>query len=260
MEQTNFNETVAKLAEKAIQPRSIEAYLPDNTRANLLALPIDLKIQDLNHLMNNPLRIKESRSLNKPDGFCEYLNDFKNASTRIFGNPYETCVFNAVIDHHNIDLPEWGEHQAKLELKSTVPWSVWVNNEKNKMNHRQFINFIEDNIVDVVKPDHAALLESVREFNSDERFTKKSEVKGHGQKIDVSGELVISDIPEIITLGLSPYRYVKHYETEIRVSVHTGEDGVKFSYAMTNKDRILERVYDDLVDFVTEKTNLTIYT
>lgn len=55
MEQTNFNETVAKLALKSAEPKQVEVELPDGRLANFLMSSKDLVLHDLDCHMDNPL-------------------------------------------------------------------------------------------------------------------------------------------------------------------------------------------------------------
>jgi hypothetical protein len=55
MEQTNFNEKVAKLALKSAEPKQVEVELPDGRLANFLMSSKDLVLHDLDCHMGNPL-------------------------------------------------------------------------------------------------------------------------------------------------------------------------------------------------------------
>jgi uncharacterized protein YfdQ (DUF2303 family) len=259
MEQTNFNETVAKLALKSAEPKQVEVELPDGRLANFLMSSKDLVLHDLDSHMGNPLSINESKPLNKPDGFIDYINDFKGTSSCIFGAPQSRTPLTAILDYHGKDEPSWCRHQCELTLASTIPWQKWTGAESSAMSHKEFINFIKDNIQDVTAPEHAKLIESVMQFESDLKVKSKSKVEGHGESKTIDTDFKTSDVPEIIKVGLAPYRYVKHYEAIVRVSVREGERGVMFSLSITNKDRILEAVFDDLVEVVAEKTGLKVY-
>lgn len=259
MENQNIAKSVEDLALKSAEPKQITALLPDGSEQPMLLTSKNLQVHDLSEMMDRPKAIESCRSLNKPQGFIEYINDFKGESSCIFGSPESFTPFVAVLDYHSKEKPSWCHHKCELALTSTTPWLKWTRSESSAMRHKDFINFIKDNVQDVTSPDHAGLIESIMQFESDLKVKSKSTVSGHGESNTLERDFKTSAIPEIIKVGLAPFRYLKHYEAVVRVSVKQGERGVEFAIQITNKDRILEAVFDDLVDMVSSETGLKVY-
>lgn len=162
----------------------------------------------------------------------QYLHRFKDADSIMFGDVMTSKV-TAILDYHvrptanapEVDgasvnagipasepaKPRHSAHRAVLQLRHAQEWAVWTTANEKLMTHVNFANFLEENAMDVINPDGAALLELIRDLNVKSGSTFKSQVRqGDVVKVeyqksdDVSSKEEI-EMPVGFTLNIPVY-------------------------------------------------------
>lgn len=190
------------------------------TRASIGGKPFVIiedrqKIQSLEDLQRNPTRKIGHPKFTQAPSFCAYVNDHKDAATRLYiPTPIQ---FVAVIDHHAATpagSPDWAQHRATLDLKPSQEWNLWNGKQLAKMDQRAFAQFIEDNLDEITSPEGAELLDLVRSIKATQHAEFSSVVDEKPGVFQMSyaqtakttagqkGEL---EIPTGFVLTLSPY-------------------------------------------------------
>jgi hypothetical protein len=161
---------------------------------------------------------------------CQYLHRFKDADSIMFADVTGSKI-TAILDYHvrptaNITdrptpqqagaegkpaFPRHSAHRAVLQLRHSQEWAVWTGQNEKLMSHVNFANFLEENAMDVINPDGAALLELIRDLNVKSGSTFKSQVrqgdvvKFEYQKADDVSSKEEIEMPVGFTLSIPVY-------------------------------------------------------
>ncbi|MER8083803.1 DUF2303 family protein [Streptomyces sp. NPDC094048] len=158
------------------------------------------------------------------DSFTAYFDKHGNSESEVYAD-VEARTITAVLDAHTGTEARWGGHRLELRLRHTSAWRAWTGADNQLMTQAAFAEFIEDNLVDLVEPDSATMLELAQsfeattsaEFQSSQRldsgqrtFTYAEEVQA---KAGHKGEITI---PATLVLALRPFEGAEAYRVTAR--------------------------------------------
>jgi uncharacterized protein YfdQ (DUF2303 family) len=109
----------------------------------LAIVPDSHKLLDLEKYTEQPARFRGLFGTLLIQEFISYINENGSSSTGIFVNPEEAQA-QAIINMGYIDLPQWGDHKAALNLKKSPEFGALLSYRNSKMNQQEFIDFAED--------------------------------------------------------------------------------------------------------------------
>jgi uncharacterized protein YfdQ (DUF2303 family) len=211
--------------------------------------------------LDTPRRKRAKVALYEAASFIDYLNRHKIAgATHIFGRATETAAgFSAVIDYHGAadGRAAWGEHHVALTMEITPEWARWMKFNATYLPQQAFAEFIEDNLLDIVEPDPATLLEVAQglqgmknvQFKSG-RNLKDGAVKFElVETIELSGSTQRRDatfsVPDKFKVALVPYVGANGVEIEARLRFRIGNDGsVSFAYILNRPYKVIETAFN----------------
>ncbi|MFJ8224917.1 DUF2303 family protein [Streptomyces griseus] len=171
-----------------------------------------------------PARKSGTTVVRDVDSFLAYFDKHGDESTEVYAD-VESQTITAVLDAHTADDPRWGGHRLELRLRSTPSWRAWVGASGELMSQGMFAEFIEDNLLDLVEPDSATMLELAQsfeattsaEFQSSQRLDsgqrRFSFVEDVQAKAGLKGEITI---PATLTLALRPFEGTEPYKVTAR--------------------------------------------
>ena len=115
----------------------------------------------------------------------QYLHRFKDADSLMFADVTNSRI-TAILDYHvrpvantpvemqqPVDAgvranegakPRHSAHRAVLQLRHSKEWQVWTGMNEKLVKHAQFIDFLEENALDVQNPSAAGVLEICRDL------------------------------------------------------------------------------------------------
>lgn len=143
-----------------------------------------------------PKIISLTTQLQTSMALAQYLHRFKDMDSIMFADVAGNKI-TAIVDYHvrpaanfshaglevpagikdNPATPRHSAHRAVLQLKHSQEWATWTSRNEKLMSHTDFANFLEENAIDVVSPDGAALLELTRDLQVKGGVTFKSSVR-----------------------------------------------------------------------------------
>lgn len=172
---TNMNQTLLDAGSALGAPKVVPGYLP------VVIVPDGFTAEPLFHETLPPLpdHIRQTVNFHSADSFIGYLNVFKDNLTRVFCAVPATGLtgcpaFEAILDYHTAvanHLPSRCSHRAKYTCPLSLEWLTWAGCHGKPMTQKEFVEFVDDNVVDIVSPKAADVLELARDFNA------KTEVK-----------------------------------------------------------------------------------
>lgn len=139
-----------------------EADLPEEVRGQLLALPMSMRVHDLQeHLdkrLTAPRRTKGTARHTTLASFIDAVNRFKvecedqRFSSAVFAvDDMNAPKLLCVVDYHGHGRPQFGEHVIEYAFPLSDEWRAWDAAFKKPMSQSDFAAFLEDRITDVIE-------------------------------------------------------------------------------------------------------------
>ena len=227
----------------------------DSHDLDYLVVPEASKYFDLDKYREKPRRIEQKVQFTTLNAFIFYVNRWAKDET--FVSCDRSNQIYATIDYHNHNLATaaWCEHVATLLALVTPEWKVWTGGEKQRMEQRQFVNFLEDNAEDI-KTDLGKLLSSVKEVTIGQTGSTKSRVSATENDLAAHKNVTVaSGLPDIIELGLRPWQYSETYLVKARPFIHF-EEGKQpeFSYHLVNTEKVKEVAFEKAAALIEAQT------
>jgi hypothetical protein len=202
------------------------------------------------------------------DSFGRYVNEHKNADTRIFAvvaNGQHQIV--AILDFHG-SAPAWGNHTARFTPEFSRQWRLWSEINGNPMLQSAFINFIERNIVDVKNPTAAAMLELLEyvEAKQDARFENKLAVTDGKTKVLFEEDLTVAtgrttktgmfELPRSLTTSFPVLKGAAAEELPWRLRPSVQNRQLMFTLDLPHAAQLVDQRHFDLLAQVKELTGI----
>ena len=205
----------------------------------------DMKLIDLNELLDKPSGIKANVTVETAESFIEYFDHFADDHSVIFCD-VKNAQFKGAIDYHDVNSPSWVNHIVNYECVQTDEWEMWLDHNHNKFNQTDFAFFIEQAIEDINKPVGAEMLEIVTSLktNSNVKFTSSKRLSDgqtqfeYFEKVDGSaGEKGQLKIPEEFELGIHIFKGGDAYlvKAKFRFRISQGELTMWYDLIRPNK-------------------------
>lgn len=156
--------------------------------------------------------------------FLAYFDKHGDDDSEVYAD-VERRTITAVLDAHTGEDARWGGHRLELHLRETAAWRAWTSMDGQLVPQGQFAEFVEDNLVDLVEPDSATMLELAEsfevttsaEFQSSQRLDsgarKFSYVEEQTGKAGHKGDITI---PATLTLALRPFEGCEPFKVTAR--------------------------------------------
>ena len=226
-----------------------------------------------------PRRIAARASFYECASFCAYINAHRRPGfTTLFGVATETSAgFSAVIDYHGAAaagaaVPAWCEHVAGLTMQITPEWARWMNKNAQFMPQQAFAEHIEDNLLDIIDPSPAELLEVAQGLSGMKNVSFKSgrnlrdgAIKlEYVEQIEISGSTTRRDsttrVPATFRLGIVPYIGAAGVEIEARLRFRIGNDGsLSFAYVLNRPYKVIETAFAVTREEIEKATALPVH-
>ncbi|MGW7196613.1 DUF2303 family protein [Streptomyces chryseus] len=188
------------------------------------------------------------------DSFMAYFDKHSDASTEVYAD-LESRTITAVLDAHTKDGARWGGHRLQLRLRPTTAWSTWMAQDGQMLKQEAFAEFIEDNLVDLVEPDAATMLELAESFEATTSASFQSGTKlASGQrqltyvedvqaKAGSRGDIVI---PAVLKLALRPFEGSDAFAVTARFRYRLANQVLTLGFKIERPDDVLANAFDDV--------------
>lgn len=198
--------------------------------------------------------------------FVDYITKHGLSATEVWADTARHQLVGVINAHEESDgqlVPGdagHGDHRVVLELTATPAWKAWTGRDKQWMGQAEFAEHIEDNVLDVVTPDGATMLEIAQSFHATTGVTFKSATRLHSGEAQLmyeentgasAGHKGDLEIPTRFSLAVQPYcgqGELAGIEARFRYRIRSGE--LLLSYALSQPDVILRNLFDEIVNTV----------
>ena len=203
--------------------------------------PAGYALTPLPRLADAPLPdyIRQTVNLNTAESFSAYVKAFGSDASRIFalwpGVGAASGYFAAILDYHpdgGVKVPSPGRcaHRAVYDCPLSLPWKAWSAEDGKPRAQADFIEFLLANGSDIRKPEGAAVLEMVSNFES------KTDVTFASKVCRVTGGLALA-YKEDVTAGSQGGTLKVFEEMTLAIPVFEGGKPVEVKCRMAWKPR-----------------------
>lgn len=238
-------------------------------------------------LLQRPRSLFRLVKFTSADSFCKYLNEFPTGTTRCYatlpavtidlpfepGNgpvPATTDPFriNAIIDDHADGFPSWCDHHARLELARSKEWAEWLAIHRTPMTQRQFAEFIEDHIGQIVIPDGARMLDIASAINVSTSAAFKSAVRLDNGQVQIQYVETVKDenqdgackIPQTLGLEMPVFDFCDPVTVTARLRYRICEGKLSLSIILDNAAKIESDIFiEEVCHRVASETKRPLY-
>lgn len=243
----------------------------------------DLKVLDLNELekpyLDRPRRKRGTVHVQDADSFIGYLAKHALSETEVWADPAKRALVGVINAHTEADhnaaqsdlvpgLAGHRDHRVVLDLVVTKPWATWTGLDKKWLDQPTFAEHIEDNLVDVIHPDAATMLEIAQslqattnsEFQRAERLHNGQVTFRHVETTTAAaGQQGEFEVPTEFSLGLAPFEGADLKEVVARFRYRIRNGSLALSYALVRPDDVIREAYLEHVNAVSDAIDRPIF-
>lgn len=180
---------------------------------NGVLVPPGYKLEKLYNPDQLSIFITAAPVFNEAESFIRYVNTYKagGPATQIFASINDSKL-TAILDYHKPSEPSSLRHTAVLKLRHSPEWERWTSFAERWQTQVNFAEFVEENLLYILEPEGAKLLEMVTNFTENRTVTFASKVNIRNGSIamtyndeDAGKETGQVSIPQKLTLALAVY-------------------------------------------------------
>ncbi|MCC6921405.1 MAG: DUF2303 family protein [Alphaproteobacteria bacterium] len=220
---------------------------------------IERELAPLNPLLSDVIR--ERVTVLSAASFIDYGTQFRNSGSRLFVDmqaPEVTLDF----DYHNDVGPGHRGHVLTWQMRTSLNWQRWTGIDGKPLTQRQFVEFLEENEIDVREPAGAALREILQAVEGtrnvsftnatrlangdiDLKWVEETEAKTKGGQT----------LPGSFTLGL-PIFFGDREATAVKALLRYKVEGGKLSFTVILHRR--QEIFEEAVQAEAAKAAATL--
>lgn len=227
---------------------------------------------------DRPRRAKGVQVLATVQSLIDWVNRHKTPETYITADEKGT-TFKAVFNGHtpNSDavssLPGHGDFGAAYNCPLSDEWRRWIGksqhdrDEKKGMGHAEFIQFIEDNMLDITQPDSAAMLVAIRSFEAKRDVQFKS-----AKRLD-NGDVAFAyvedtqqqtpaghlSLPSKFEITIPVFQGGKLYAIDANLRYRVGPGGLVLFYELVRPHKSLEHAFNEVSEQIRTGTSVPMF-
>lgn len=244
---------------------------------------------------DNPRRKTGTRALTTAASFIAYANAHKEVgATAIYAKKSNTS-FEVVFNDHEPNhqpatgmppegsadpsevlsvsfsegIPGHGDFKASYACPQSIEWKRWMaksQHEKDKkegMQQAEFMQFLEDNLPDIIKPEGAILLTAARSFEAKKDVAFKSATRLEDGSITFNYDEKVNEVtqagkialPSEFTINIPVFEGGVKYQIDARLRYRVGGGGLVLWYELVQTHKILEHAFNTVREQIAQGVN-----
>lgn len=210
----------------------------------VIVAPRGWAVHDISKTLPPPPRIRQHVELLTLESLVSYVEVFVNADSAIFANETD-AKYEVVLDYHhqNQDVEEGRgacDHIARYACPRSDAWQIWTLNDGKPKSQLDFARFIETNLIDIVKPVSADMLQIVlnlqvhktAEFKGDLRLDSGGTKLSYDETVRGSARVGDLTIPDMFQLAVPVFVDGTRYELNARLRYRLDEGKLSLWYEL----------------------------
>jgi len=185
-------------------------------------VPNGYTLQDVSNPDRLRDHIRQSITVDDRESLTSYANRFSDVRSILIAD-YDGGKITGHLDwHHNNEAklkPQHASHSVTLKLRDSEEYLRWSKMEGEMHSQEDFALFIEENVADVINPDHSVLLEICRDLEATQGVSFKTGTRldnGDRTFLYETQTHVKSEVAVPTEIGLSIPLYNGENPTDIR--------------------------------------------
>jgi uncharacterized protein YfdQ (DUF2303 family) len=240
----------------------------DGKGVPFVLVPEGYTVEDVEGMLPKPVITRRAVRLLDSSSFIRYVNNFKLENTILFANDQETGgpTVKGVIDYPSKNQAEHGAHTVTFAPTLSEQWKRWTALSGKPQSQAAMAAFLEENIIDVVEPVAADLMEVCLSMEATMKGAFRSGVRLHNGNVQLTysetteasagdGRLVI---PEKIVLGIPVFEHDDAYRVEAWLRYRINEGKLLLIIELHRKKFILDDAFAHFVSKIETETSLPV--
>lgn len=244
---------IATLAQRAIDPKEVEPggiYLVATANG-------DVQKFDLTGPEHTGALARKTGTTVVRDGesFLAYYAKHHDDPTEVYSD-VEALSVTAVLNAHDADVPDFGDHRLILSLRRTKAWTEWLALDGKLVDQDRFANFLEDQLPYLDTPDAATMLEIAQsikattkaEFQSSSRLQsgerKFSFVEDTKASAGSKGDIAI---PETFVIAVPPFEGAGAYRMTARFKYRLGGGQLALGFKLEQPEERAKAAFAEIL-------------
>lgn len=227
-------------------------------------VPKGYELKEITDPERLPRAIRQKVTVDERASLVAYANRFSDARSMLVAD-YDKGQIVAYLDwHHGSDgelVPQPNRHAATLQLRDSEEYARWSQMEGKLHSQDEFAHFIEENVSDVIDPDHSALLEICRDLEATQGVSFRSGVRlDNGDRTFVyenetrtKGEL---QVPTEIRLSIPLYQGEGPSDVKAKFRFRVGPGGLQLGFQWHRVEYIRQATFRAMATQAAEETGL----
>ncbi|HEX7853817.1 MAG TPA: DUF2303 family protein [Sphingobium sp.] len=284
---------VRKLVEEYYVPTTITVKDPltgaeapaELGRDGVSAIPATV----FNDYLRGPRLRSGTASFTKIEGLIDHVNRFKDLGSALFAvDDRKAPSITAVLDYHNAgagSAPRFGKHRSLFQFPLSDEWTAWVEKDGQAMDMKDFAEFLEDRIIDVLPLlDEDGIPEDLQKFISlcggtvatPEKLielsrglhvhensavtqainlsTGEGQISFQSEHVDSAGNQL--KVPGLFLLAIPVFKGGMLYRIAARLRYRKAPGGLVFFYELWRTDRTFDHAFNEACERVQVETGL----
>ncbi|MDX2265421.1 MAG: DUF2303 family protein [Hyphomicrobiales bacterium] len=224
--------------------------VPDGYRVEHLK-PVDAPL---------PGYVAQGVRVDMQSSLIEYVKAFMDEDTRIFAD-VRTNKITAVVDYHSNggsgetagpNVPGRTAHRAVYDLPHSEEWKRWTGVDGRRIPQVEFAEFIEENLIDIIEPEGAAVLEAAKTLQAARSVSFRSALNlsngnvqfTYSEEDDAKTGKQLLTVPQKIRIAIPVYYGDPRTEIDALFRYRIEEGKLFFTLKMQRRAQILQEAFE----------------
>jgi uncharacterized protein YfdQ (DUF2303 family) len=236
-------DTVTTIAEMHRQPQ-----IEDRGEKQFAFVPEGYRVEDISRYLAPPDRIQQSVELLNIPSLIAYVNGYKGQSTVVFADE-SRAFYDVILDYHDaVGTRGNKDHVARYQCPQSDSWRAWTaqNGPEKKLTQADFGKFIEANLIDIVSPPGAEMLEIAlslqvnksAKFESDMRLDNGQTQFGYTEQVSGTTKNKSLQIPDTFRLGIPVFIDGDAYPLDARLRYRLDDEKLWLWYELVRPNDV----------------------
>jgi uncharacterized protein YfdQ (DUF2303 family) len=217
--------------------------------------PGERRVDSLERLCVSPVRKRAVVEVRDYMSCIDYVARHQEPGSVIFAVVREDGgCFTAILDYHGNNelggnIPRWGDHTCRYVCEHSPEWKRWLQRSGEAMSQVSMALFIEDNLIDIIEPEAARMLEMVKTLEATQGVEFKSLVRlDNGDRglhyshttAAKAGQQGDMEIPEKFKLKIAVFENGPGYDVECRFRYRIKDGSLSLGYEVIRPHKIVD--------------------
>lgn len=200
-----------------------------------------------------------------------YFKEFNEGNGKLFAN-IDACNVSAIMDYHEAPktdevVPMRATHRAAFQAKHSEEWKVWTGRNGKKMGQVEFAQFIEDNLIDIGRPDGARMLEvalsieasKAGSFKSARRLDNGDVSFGYIENTTATaGPKGSVEVPKDFDVALRPFIGCEKHTVTARLRYRIDDGALSLWFELVRHEDVKRLAFDAIVAKIADETGVKV--